>query len=71
MSEATDMLALYIAAEKAVLSGQSYQIGSRTLTRADLSEIRKGRAEWQQAVNKEQAQSQGGSRLYSLADFSE
>lgn len=31
----------YIKAEEAVLSGQSYTIGSRTLTRANLSEIRK------------------------------
>jgi hypothetical protein len=32
---------LYIAAEAAVLKGQSYSIGNRTLTRADLTEIRK------------------------------
>lgn len=31
---------LYIAAEEAVLSGQSYTIGNRSLTRANLSEIR-------------------------------
>lgn len=31
---------LYIAAEEAVLSGQSYTIGNRSLTRADLGEIR-------------------------------
>lgn len=35
-------LELYFAAEEAILSGaQHYQIGSRSLTRADLSEIRK------------------------------
>lgn len=34
-------LALYLEAERAVLSGQSYTIGNRTLTRASLSEIRK------------------------------
>ena len=33
--------ALYLAAEKAILEGaQSYAIGSRNLTRADLHEIR-------------------------------
>ena len=30
----------YYAAERAVLSGQSYTVGNRTLTRANLSEIR-------------------------------
>ena len=35
-------LELYYAAEEAILSGaQSYTIGSRTLTRADLDAIRK------------------------------
>ena len=31
----------YYNAEMAVLTGQSYQIGTKRLTRADLSEIRK------------------------------
>lgn len=32
----------YLAAERAILvAGQSYRIGNRTLTRADLAEIRK------------------------------
>lgn len=34
-------LKAYYEAEQAVLSGQSYTIGNRTLTRANLSEIRK------------------------------
>lgn len=71
MSQATDMLALYIAAEKAVLNGQSYAISGRSLTRANLSEITKNRAYWQGIVNKENAASQGGSSLYSVADFTE
>lgn len=33
-------LAMYLEAEKAVLMGQSYTIGNRQLTRANLSEIR-------------------------------
>jgi len=69
MSTATDMLALYIAAEKAVLKNQSYVMGTTTLTRANLAEIRKGREEWQAKVNDEAAASQGGSSLYSVADF--
>lgn len=36
-----ERLKQYLEAEKAVLiAGQSYRIGNRTLTRADLSEIR-------------------------------
>lgn len=34
-------LEMYLEAERAVLSGQSYTIGNRTLTRASLAEIRK------------------------------
>lgn len=41
MSLLDDRLKLYIEAEKAILvGGQSYRIGNRTLTRADLDEIR-------------------------------
>lgn len=73
MSTATDMLAKYIAAEEAVLKGQSYQLstgtGSRMLTRANLREIREGRREWERRVAGERAASQGGSSDYSLVDF--
>lgn len=48
--EAQTMLALYIEAEKKVLAGQSYSIGDRALTRADLEEIKKGRQEWADLV---------------------
>lgn len=34
-------LRLYLEAEKAILTGQSYTIGNRTLTRADLGEVTK------------------------------
>lgn len=33
-------LQLYIEAEERILQGQSYTIGNRTLTRANLSEVR-------------------------------
>lgn len=36
----------YLAAETKVLSGQSYTIGGRQLTRANLSEIREGIDYW-------------------------
>lgn len=35
-----ERLRMYLDAEKAVLSGQSYQIGDRQLQRPDLNEIR-------------------------------
>lgn len=71
MSNATDMLAAYQAAEIAVLKGESYQIGDLRLTRANLAEIRAGRAEWQRAVNAELARTNGqrGPLSVHVADF--
>jgi hypothetical protein len=54
MSTATDMLAKYLAAEGAILSGQSVRWGDRTLQRADLPEVRAGRREWETRVQAEQ-----------------
>lgn len=59
MSVATDRLALYLAAEVAVLQGQSYTIGDRTLTRADLRAIQTQIKELQKAVVAEQLATQG------------
>lgn len=70
MSIAQDMVNLYTEAEKKVLAGQSYTIGNRTMTRANLPEIRKGRQEWEEKLRSEQAGSQGGSSMYSVADWS-
>lgn len=69
MSDASDMLALYIAAEKAVLKNQSYTLNGVSVTRSNLTEIRNGRMEWEIKVNAENAKSQGGSNKYSVADF--
>ena len=43
-------LTAYLAAEQAVLGGQSYKIGDRELRRADLKEIRDGVEYWDQWV---------------------
>ncbi len=64
------MLALYLAAETAVLKGQSYRFGERQLTRADLVEIRAGRQEWERKVAAEQAAAAGRSPGIAIADFS-
>ena len=67
MKTAQEMLELYIAAEQAVLLGQSVRFGERQLTRADLVEIRNGRKEWQAAVNRAAG---GGRRArWANADF--
>ena len=42
-----EMLNEYIKAERAVLTGKSYKIGTRELTRMSIDEIRKGRAYWE------------------------
>lgn len=55
MTQAADMLNLYIQAETAVLSGQEFVLGDKRLRRADLEQIRAGRAEWQAIVNAELA----------------
>ena len=50
---ASQMYTMYIEAEKAVLSGQSYSIGDRSVTRANLVEIQKGRNYWRSELLKE------------------
>ena len=48
---ATERLQLYLDAEVKILTGQSYQIGDRQLTRADLSEVRKAIEYWADLVD--------------------
>jgi len=67
MKTAQEMLDLYLAAEQAVLLGQSVRFGERQLTRADLAEIRNGRKEWQAFVDR--AASGGGRARWASADF--
>jgi hypothetical protein len=51
LAEAKDLRALYLAAIKAIATGQSYTIGARTLTRADLPDVKKSFAEYDQLVD--------------------
>ena len=67
MSTASDLLALYLAAEKAILGGQSYRMGDRMLTMADLDVVRRERASLERRV---QGETGGGSARYQVADFS-
>jgi hypothetical protein len=51
LAQAQTLLDAYIAAETAVLTGQAYEIAGRKMTRANLTEIRSGRKEWEQQVS--------------------
>ncbi len=62
LAQAEARLDEYLAAESAVLGGQSYQIGSRQLTRADLKDIRDGIAYWENKVQR-LSQTSGGPRV--------
>ncbi len=48
--EAQTMLATYIEAEKSILKGQSYSIGDRALSRADLHDLAEQRKYWSDMV---------------------
>ena len=69
MSTATTMLAAYIAAETSVLQGQSYTMNGRTLTKANLDWIRKGRLEWEARVRAETDKAAGRQAGVSVANF--
>ncbi|WP_228728345.1 DUF6148 family protein [Brevibacillus composti] len=56
---AKERLQAYYQAELAVLSGQEYRIGTRTLRRADLSEIRKAISELERQVQQLENQAAG------------
>jgi len=49
---AKEMLKGWMAAEKAVMSGQEYRIGSRNLRRADLQDIGQRIKYWQSEVER-------------------
>jgi phage FluMu protein gp41 len=49
---AREQLTAYMEAERTVLTNQSYRIGTRQLTRADLSAIQSGIKYWTNEVNK-------------------
>lgn len=67
MKTAQEMLDLYLQAELAVLNGQSFRMGERQLTRANLVEIQNGRREWQTVVDR-QVTARRGTR-WANADF--
>lgn len=66
LAQAEAQLALYLAAEAAVLTGQSYEIAGRKLTRANLDEVRSGVETWNSRVVNLAAASQGRSRARTI-----
>ena len=52
----------WLAAEEAVATGQSYQIGSRMLTRADLKQIRNEVEYWTEKLARAEAEEKTGGR---------
>ncbi len=60
MSVATTLLAAYEAAITAVLSAQSYTINNRSVTKADLADLEKGRDKYKKEVARE---TRGGMRV--------
>lgn len=65
MSTATEMVALYLDAEKAILKGQTMEINGRRLTRANLAEVVTERAKWERRVTSENNRGRG----HALASF--
>ena len=61
--QAQEQLAAWLAASLAASSGQSYTIGSRTLTRADVDDIMRMIAFWRSAVDRLTAGRTAGIRL--------
>ncbi len=66
---AAQMAQLYQDAEVAVLAGQAFSVAGRSVTLADLPEIRKGREEWERRARAEVDVQQGRQTGYALAVF--
>jgi len=57
IERASEMLDGWIEAEKAVMTSQSYKMGTKTLTRADLRAIRESIEYWTDELDKLQGKS--------------
>lgn len=66
LAQAQAQLDAYLAAETKVLSGQSYEIAGRKMTRADLAEIRAGVEIWNQRVTSLSQLASGRGRAYTM-----
>jgi HJR/Mrr/RecB family endonuclease len=66
LEQAEAQLALYLAAEAAVLTKQSYTIGGRQLTLANLAEIQKGIELWNARASTLGSAAEGRGRLRTI-----
>lgn len=67
-SDIETMIQLYASAEKAVLEGKSITFNGQQMTLENLSEIRKGRQEWERRLSGVLSQ-RSGRPAYKLARF--
>lgn len=58
----TQKLNTWLAAEESIATGQSYQIGNRMLTRADLEEVREEMEYWAGKLAEAEAEETTGGR---------
>ena len=63
IEEARGTLRMWLDAERAVATGQSYKIGSRSLTRANLADIRESIQFWRREIARLEAK-QSGARVF-------
>lgn len=54
---------IWLEAERAIATGQSYQIGTRMLTRADLKQVREELEYWAGKLAEAEAEEQCGGRI--------
>jgi hypothetical protein len=62
LMQAKERLKAYYEAELAILSGQEYKIGTRSLKRADLGEIRRAIKDLEQVCDELEAKAKIGAR---------
>ena len=63
LQEARDMLTGWIEAERGVMTSQSYKIGTRSLTRADMAEISDRIKFWRAEVARLESGRRSGARV--------
>jgi hypothetical protein len=63
---ATERLQQYLDAEAKVLTGQQYSIGDRSLTRANIAQIREGIKYWDAEVKRLSAANSGRGRSLTI-----
>ncbi len=66
LDQAQAQLTLYLTAETQVLTGQSYEIAGRKLTRANLGEIQAGITAWDGRVKQLSARATGRTRARTI-----